>query len=372
MKRIICLAIAFVLLCSCATYAVNAEAEGASFPYKHLAVLKIGSSAEGSSINYFMVRPAVCYTSDSGITSGIMFDALIFASGSIPKTPVEAENFITALFYEGENLAAVNSAVEDLKSGGFVSADYKYPFFVELPYYYDAFEDGQERLSFCEYFVVTFSAVLKKSGLDNIAFAGISFGTEYDTVPDFRKNCASVIKERGLLSIAFSAIGSSDYVDACFAASTGFSSRLQLLKNADGIVVRLGGVPNDDNDKALGELKSELSSFEKSAYNQKAIVFEFNAFSDLYECAAALEEAVPNKTAREVYDLIAKTVTCDGKNDESGIEESSEASDDGQESGRTASGFEYLLYAVISLVSLACLVYVVYVLVKKGARRAER
>lgn len=372
MKRIICLAIAFLLLCSPVAFAVDAEAKETSFPYRHLAVLQLGSSAEGSSINYFLVRPVVCYTSESGVTSGTMFDAVIFASGSTPKTPVEAENFITELFFEGENLDAVNSAVDDLKSGGFVSADYKYPFFVELPYYYDVFADGDERLSFCEYFVITFSAVLKQSGLDNITFAGIAFGTEYDNVPDFRKNCATVVKGKGLLSIAFSAIGGSDYVDACFAASESISSRLQLAKSADGIVMRLKGVPDVYNDKALKELKNELSDFENTSFNQKPVAFEFNAFSDLYECAAALEEAVPNKTAREAYDLIAETINYDEAMDESSIEESSEASDVSEETGRTASGIEYLLYAVISLVALACFVYVVYILVKKGAGRAER
>lgn len=372
MKRIICLAIAFVMLCSPAVYAVDAEVEEASFPYRHLAVMEIGSSAEGSSINYFLVRPVICYTSESGATSGTMFDAVVFKSGSIPKTPVEAENFITALLSKGENLGAVNSAVEDLKSGGFVGNDYKYPFFVELPYYYDVFADEQERLSFCEYFVVTFSAVLKQAGLENIAFAGISFGTEYDAVPDFRKNCASIAKEKGLLTIAFSAIGGSAYVNACFAASEGLASRLQLAKSADGMVLRLKGVPNADNDEALTELKNELSSFEKTAYNQKPVAFEFSAFSDLYECAAALEETVPNKAAREAYDLIAEALTCDTEKDESSVEESSEASEASEETGRIASGIEYWLYAAISLTALACFVYVVYVLIKKGAGRTER
>lgn len=372
MKRIVCLAVALVLLCSPVAYAVDTESEETSFPYSHLAVLRLGSSAEGSIINYFVVRPVVCYTSESGVTSGTMFDAVVFATDSTPKTPVEAENFITALFSDGENLDAVNSAVGDLKSGGFVSADYKYPVFVELPYYYDVFADGDERLSFCEYFIITFSAVLKQSGLDNIAFAGISFGTEYDNVPDFRKNCASVVKEKGLLSIAFSAVGSSNYVDACFAASEGFSSRLQLAKNADGIVMRLNGVPDVNDDKVLMTLKNELSTFEKTAFNQMPVAFEFNAFSDLYECAAALEETVPNKNARDAYDLIAETLTCDKEKDESSLEESSEASDVSEESGRTANGIEYFLYAAISLVALACFVYVVYILVKKGVGRTER
>lgn len=372
MKRLLCLIlVVLILMCSSVSVAASNKAED-EFPFKRMAFLSVLSSAEGSYINHFVLRPVITYTDNSGSAKGALFDAVIFDCGITPKTPVEAENFIVSLFKEGINLSAAESVVADLKGGGYASKDYKYPIFVSLPYYYGAFETMEDRSIFCTYFIKTLCSVFDKAEFEHIYLAGISFSIDYDAVPDFRSECAKVVADAKLLSVAFTTIGGTITTDACFTANENLNRRFSLAESYTGATMRLNGVPSNDDAAPLTELEHDFSKFKASAIKSKPVVFTFNAFNDVYDCASALEETVPNKKARAAYDLISEIVEYDGHEPEAEVSEISEISDDVEENeGRIANGAEYWIYAAVALLSVACIAYVVFVLVKKGRNNVK-
>ena len=83
MKRVVCLFIICLLLCANSVNVFAADGKSENFPFRRIAVLSMSSSAEGSNINYFVVRPVICHTDNSGETDGTMFDAVVLDIGEV-------------------------------------------------------------------------------------------------------------------------------------------------------------------------------------------------------------------------------------------------------------------------------------------------
>lgn len=364
MKRFVGLLLVIIMIFGTGLNVFAGTGGNEVFPFRRIAMLNMSSSAEGSNINYFVIRPVIGHTDESGETDGTMFDAVILDIGYVPKTPVEAENFITALFAKGANLDAAESAVGDLKDGKYVADDYKYPIFISMPYFYPLFHTTEERNEFCTYFVITFLSVLKNHDFKNIYIAGISFGIEYDAVPDFRNDCAKVVKENGLLSIALTTVSGTVNTDACFAANENIGRRLSVAEGFTGATLKLEAVPSAGDDSALTKLRSDFDKFKNSVVKASPIVFTFNAFNDLYDCAAGLEEAIPNENAREAYDFISNVIDYTGAEEESSVTEvTSEHVDDVAVGKPITSNMWFWVVVVVTVAAAGCLIY--YLVIKR-------
>lgn len=370
MKRFVCLIIVCALLCVFSIGVFATDDTAGDFDFGRIALLSMTSSAEGSNINYFIMRPVICHTDAAGETDGTMFDSVILDIGFVPKTPVEAESFITSLFTKGANLDAIENVVADLKDGKFVPNDYKYPVFVSMPYFYGLFKTLEERNEFCNYFVITLLSVLKMHEFKNLYIAGFCFGIEYDAVPDFRSNCVTAAKENGFKTIALTTVSGVSDVDACFAANENIGRKLSLGEDYNGVTLKLAGVPSDKDSTPLDNLKNDFVRFKNSSIKNKAVVFTFSAFNDLYDCAAGLDETIPNEPARDAYNFVSDIVAYTGVEEESSdAEESIEISNDQSDSDITD---ETWFWVVIAVPTVAVISACVAVFVVKGKKNGKQ
>lgn len=367
MKRFIIFLLAAFLIVFVRTPSAAYEASEKAFDFRRIAVLDMSAASDdGAAVD---LGPAVCFKDENGGVCGAMFDALVFDAGFVPKTPVEAENFIRLLFEDTAAFAAAESAANDLRLSGKAENDRKYPIFVALPYFYGAFEDSDSRSEFCEYFVRTLIAVFNEKGFDNIYIAGISFGIEYDAVPDFRADCIKIVGGYNMLTLAFTTSSAAISCDACFTNNENFDRRLTLAESFTGPVLRFVGASSAEGGfpKAFDD---ELAGFKASSVNGGAAAVSFDGYDDFCGCAYGLVDGVPGADARGVYEDMAEFIGYSGEETSAEESDASEASEDTADAGkgRVAKGVEYWVYAAISVASVVCLAYVIAVLIKKGKK----
>lgn len=355
MKRILLIALVVFILCPVMSVHGTAQPITAG----RFALLETDSGALGSTVNYFSLRPVMQYADTAGVATDVMFNNVVFALKSPPSSAEKAEGFITELFKQGACLNAAEAVAAEMLEGGHIKD--KYPVYVGMPYVGGIFATEQERQEFCRYFVDTVLSLYTSKGYNSIYLAGVFFGVDYDAMPDLRTFCINYAAGKELLSVVATAIGGDINADKVFAYNRSINKQPLPTTEKHGYTLTLSGVPQEGDPAPYIELEVEYNTLKSKGAAGVPLLFRFDTFNTVYDCASAMENTVPNAKARAAYDLLKQAV--DNTYDKPAAEEST-ANDETK--GRVAKGVEYAVYAVLALIGTAGFVYLAYVLYKKG------
>ncbi|MBQ4648505.1 MAG: DUF4855 domain-containing protein [Clostridia bacterium] len=297
MKRIFG-ALAALLLLFGAFVTVSADTESA----RDLAVIKLGSAGEGSTVNYFVLRTVMGYCDEDGVCKGELFDGVVFEESQKTNTPEKAEVFIDELTLKGGALASAEQAARELEENGYLEKGQRYPVYVSFPNATDFFETEEEIKEFCAYFIDTLVFAFEFQEYEDICLKGMYFGDGYDENEKLRSFCISLAKEKGLECVAVTAEGHPIEADKVYASNKQFEDRFGAVEHG-GVVLPLDGVPTDEDNSSVKKLLEnaiEFSEFDGSA----PLLFTFEAFNNLYDCAIATAQDFPNENGRLAYDCV--------------------------------------------------------------------
>lgn len=359
MKRFL-FSVVFLLLFGLVDASAFAE-EVSTYTGGNLAVLQIGSAAEGSTVNYFFLRDVMAYRDIDGVYTSRMFDGIVFTEMDDVNTPERTESFISRL--ENENVfGAVDTAMGIFVEDGLCPADIRYPLYVSFPNpngYFSSLDSTEE---FCVYYIDTLCSVFSADKYEYAYLAGLYFDASYDTYPALRDFCIDLVKTKGLTSVAVTKNETELKADRVFA---------EQFCEGRGVMVEFGEVPNADNATAVDNLTELAKVLSDESYGGD-LLFVFDTFTSVYDCAAGLEEAVPNDNARRAYDDLK--LLLDGKYADAfsdalsgtssavaGNNESSSA----EQVGRTVTKVETYLCAALAVFAVVALFYIAYVLIKR-------
>ncbi len=345
MKRILVLFLAIIFMLPTVAYAEADENKNASL---RLALVEVDTGAVGSSVNYFVLRPLMEYDNREGIAEGTMFDGLVFSLKYAPANPSAAEDFIAALFKEGTCIPAADDVAGEMKADGFLAKEAKYPIYVDVTAIFAFFDNDAERKGFYEYYVDTLTGVFKSKAFENIKLKGVYFGSGYDSHPDLRSYCIAVAKEKGLESVASSLIGNVEDATS-FGANEKIKDQLAIKENVNGYTLLLDGVPDESHTSPYDKLSADYGELVKKDATLKLLV-RFKAFNDVYDCASAIENSVPNENGRKAYELLKAII--DGSVGENSVEEKT--------------GNRYGIVIAVSCLAVAMVTLLVYTLYRKG------
>lgn len=291
-------ALAALLLLLSAFVTASADAESV----RDLAVIKLGSAGEGSTVNYFVLRTVMGYCDEDGVCKGRLFDGVVFEEAQKTNTPEKAEAFIDELTLKGGALASADQAARELRENGYLEDGELYPVYVSLPYAKSFFETEKEIEDFCVYFIDTLVFAFEFQKYEDIYLKGMYFGDGYDENEKLRSFCISFAKEKGLECVAVTAEGHPIEAEKVYASNEGFEDRFGAVEHG-GVVLSFDGVPVTEDTasvKKLLENAIEFSEFDGSA----PLLFTFEAFNNLYDCAIATAQDLPNENARLAYDCV--------------------------------------------------------------------
>ena len=350
---------------------VTVSAADDDFPCDDLAVLQLGSAAEGSTINYFFLRDIMCYRNTEGMYVSELFNGIVITEMEGVDTPEEAEGFITRLDKEGV-FGAVDIAAGIFVEDGLYKSDKKYPVFIAFPNPSDYFNSVDETEGFCRYYIDTLCSVFAYDKFEYAYLAGVFFDDSYDSCHELRDFCIGLVKEKDMLTVATTCFDEAIGVDKLFASNKEDASRYNST-NSDGFVVYFDGVPSLDDPAYLIRLKEQAALLNDS--KDACLLFVFDTFSTVYDCAAALEETVPNVNGRNSYEVLRHFVNRDyNRIDSISIKyntadpvNNGAASDDLNE-GRTATAAERAVFAILSVLALAAFGYILYALIYRGKK----
>lgn len=298
MKRILVLLLAIIFMFSTPVFAEVEENSPIS-----LALVDVDTGAQGSSVNYFVLRPLMEYDNREGIAEGKMFGGIVFSLKYAPLSASAAEGFISTLLKKGTCIPAADDVAGEMKEDGFLAKDGKYPIYAAIPCVFSLFDSDAERRGFCEYYIDTLVGVFQGAELKNTELKGFYFSSDYDACPDLRSYCIAIAKEKGLSAIASSTVGNID--DAMvFAANEKVKDQLSLKTKVNGYTLHLDGVPNDNFTAPYDKLSSQYNELVKEKAEKSNLLVSFKAFNDVYDCASAIEDTVPNENARKTYELL--------------------------------------------------------------------
>lgn len=354
MKRIFIFVFVFTVLFSSVITVVSAEEEAKNAD--RFAVIDIDSGAIGSSINYFVLRPVMEYDDIEGVAEGTMFSGIIFSVSNQPENANKAEEIITILFKDGTCISAADTVAGEMKEDGFLAEESKYPVYVTVPYMDAVFNTEEEKTGFCKYYIDTLVSVFESKEYKNVALAGVYLSTYYDAAPSLRGFCINTAKEKGLLCVASSAIGGKIDGAKVFAANKKIEDQLAMDHEGKGYTLTLSGVPDDSSADPYNSLVSDYNALKAKGIGKADLMFKFRAYNDVYDCASAIENAVPNPKARSAYELLKEITDCSfDKNDAVFDEETS-----------WDAPWLYWGSAALAVVGTLGICYLVYALVKKG------
>lgn len=352
MKRIFVFVLMLITLFSVATSFASAEEDGEKG--ERFALLDIDSGASMGNVNYFVLRPVMEYDNREGIAVDTMFDGVIFSVNTPPVNGNDAENIISTLFKNGTCIHAAETVAGEMKEDGFLDKEFLYPIYVTVPYVGAAFGTTEEKEGFCEYYIDTLVSVFNGKNYKNIALVGIYLSVDYDADPTLRAFCVNKAGEKELVSLASTVVNSDIKGAKTFAANKKIKD--QLSSNAlNGYTLTLNGVPEDENTAPGDDLVSDYNALRYEKIGGADLIFKFRAYNDLYDCASAIENTVPNERAREAYDLVKEIIDCAFDEDFVPVEKPSSQSD-----------WLYYVGAVFALLGSAGILYVVYVFIRKG------
>lgn len=337
---------------SCFATVVNGEGEESVA--KRFAVVNIDSGAVGSSVNYFVLRPIMEYDNKEGVAVGTMFNSVVFATDALPQSGSEAESTISLLFKDGTCIPAADTVAGEMKDDGFLGKDEKYPLYVAVPFVGYAFQNAKDKSDFCRYYIDTLVGVFNSKKYGNVCLAGVYLCSRYDTDPTLRAACIEAAKEMGLLCIISTAVGCDIEGIKVFADNKKVSNQL-AMKNT-GYTLTLDGVPDDNSNAPYDDLLSDFDALKNQKIGSSDLLFKFRAYNDIYDCASAIENTVPNPNGRAAYDLIKEIIDCP-------FDQSSFVNKTEENTGNT---WFYITGTAVALVGTAGILYLVYVLVKKG------
>lgn len=355
MKKAFCVVLLLFVLTN--TYTVSATEENK--PGAAYALLELGSSSEGSIISYFMLQDVMGYRDEAGITHGILFDGIIFTEEKGTDTPEEAEEFLRQLV-EGGVFAAVEIVASVLVEDGIVEEGYKYPLYISFPNPSGYFETYDEAKGFCAYFLDTIYSAFSAKSFEHISLEGVYFDTSYSADSSIKGFCEELAGKKGLYTVSASIDGGAvdgDVVCDFREGDERFDTTL------GGTYVFLNGVPNGTNTEPLESL---IAQGIKVCENRslQTLIFTFDAYSTVYECAAAAQETVPNDNGRIAYECLNSIIQRDSAALEKARASIVEDDDTAQGKEKESRSVFYSFLALASVVAIAA-VYATYRKVKK-------
>ncbi len=303
MKKILCLILAFAFMLG--TVSVSADEEK-SLP-QYLALLQLGSAGEGSTLNYFVLRTVMQYCDTDGMCKGKLFDGVVFTQENKTDTAEEIMTFLDELATAGGVFKAADQAAKDLKDNGYMQNDDKYPIFVSFPCAGLFYDDLTEAKAFSEYFLQTLIYAFNKEEYANIVLSGLYFGNEYEGNASLRDHCIALADAQGLTTLFYTESSCNADADACYYGGGSFAERLE--NSSCGVVFELEGVPNAESVNPLKALIECIGRFKEC--KTKPVLFTFEAYNNLYDCAIALEGTEPNKNGRLTYECINSLICGD-------------------------------------------------------------
>ncbi len=351
MKKALLFIIALLFLLPFAVTGAYAEGEDVT----SFALVETDTGPIGGSVNYFVLRPLMEYDDEGGIARGKMFGSLIFSLKTPPDKAERAEAFITDLFKEGACISAADTVAEEMKADGILDKDGKYPIYVSLPYPGSAFDKEADREGFCKYFIDTLYGVFSSKNYAHISLDGIYLSDAYDAAPSLRSYCIRLASDKGLDCVAATAIGG--VKDArVIASSNGVDKQLEMKDGAKGYSLHLGGVPDDKDRAPYTKLMADYNILRSAKIGHSNLLFSFRSYNDVYDCASAMENTVPNPKGRSAYELLREIINCPF---------------DGSSAYITGDGglqWHYYTGAVFAVLGTAGIIYMIAALYRKGKR----
>lgn len=356
-----------VLLAVLALY-TSSVAFGAENVPDNMALLELGSAAEGSTLNYFVLRTVMGYCDTAGLCTDTMFEGVILLNAKSTDSPERVEAYLEELTGKNGVFSSAEQVANDLKENELMGEDKAFPLYAAFPNVSGFCNGEKERIDLCEYFIDTLVFAVEYRDYQSVYLAGIYFDESYDEDEGFRTECMALAEEKGLFTIAATAKGHAIEADFVYACNAEFSDRLGAVKDG-GVVVSLGGVPNDSDDSHLRALLSDgIQLCEFDGDTPKLFTFEAN--NNLYDCAISIEQNVPNKNGRLAYDCIKSYIDGDFealRNVYDGLLKTDDGTED-KNGGGEDKGLPNEVIAAIA-VCVAGLICIAYILYRKAKRQ---
>jgi len=191
---------------------------------------------------------------------------------------------------------------------------------------------------------------VESANYNHIALAGVYFDDSYSGNLSFKNYCMSLVKAKGLLVIESTSGDKDALADRAYSC---YGSKA----DAEGTELYLSGVPTVDDGRALVDFLDQVYA----APQGKSMLYTFEAFNNLYDCAIALEQNEPNTNARQTYDCIKSVIKGDTEATRQVYDDLKKAADSqngNEEKGRTNIGI--IICAIIIALGLAYLVFTLY------------
>ncbi len=362
MYRLFSVLLAAVLLIG--GFTVSA-AEASIIP-EDMALLQLGSAAEGSTLNYFVLRSVLQYCDDEGLMVGELFQGTVFSEPKDTNSKEKVMAFLDALTLESGVFSSAEIIVGDLKADKHYPQEHKYPLFVSFPNVSMFLNEQADIEEFCQYYIDTMVFAVNSKEYSHVNLAGVYFDSSYDGNESFRHYCMQLAKERGLVTIASTKGGEQIEADVIYAAQGDFTERIDA-SNCNGIELPFDGVPTNDD-------ASHLSAFLDKAFAletcEKRLLFTFEAYNNIYDCAIALSQDEPNKNGRLAYECINNLLNDDYDTlrevnnalDKENDKKPNSANKNGDDNKLT------LDIVIPVIIFIVCVLGIIYILVRKAKK----
>lgn len=345
MVRLLCVLLAVILLMGGVSVSATEDIP------KNMALLELGSAAEGSTLNYYVLRAVVQYCDAEGICNGKLFDGLVFAQPKNTDSREEVQAFMDELTQSSGVFSVVEQLVIDLKDGGFLDKSYIYPLFVAFPNVSTFALEDREKEEFCRYYADTLFYAVEIAKYKHIALAGVYFDDSYSGNRSFKNYCMSLVKEKGLLVVESTSSEKDALSDRAYSC---YGSNL----TQGGAEVYFAGVPTAEDGSVLADFLRQVYAIPQ----EKPLLFTFEAFNNLYDCASALSQNEPNENGRQAYECINSILSGD-------YDKTREVYGKFTVNTSTDENDKLPISIIVCIaICVAGLLYIVYILVKKGKK----
>ncbi len=355
MHRLLSVLLAFLLVFGGITVAAEEDIP------KAMALLELGSAAEGSTLNYYSLRVVMHYCNAEGICAGQMFEGVVIAHPKSTDSREKADAYLSEVAGASGVFSLAEQLAAELVENGFADESFVYPVFVSFPNAGGFDVSDAEKEEFCNYYIDSLVFAFESANYSRIMLAGVYFDDSYSGNISLKNYCMSLVKAKGLLVIE-STSGDKDVLSdrsySCYGSTVA----------GDGAELYFGGVPATDDGSLLINFLDQVYAIPKD----KSVLYTFEAFNNLYDCAIALEQNEPNSNARQAYECINSILKGDTDATRGIYESLKAAAAAGDSAGGKGKNKTDIGIAVCAVIIALGLVYLIFTLVGKDKLNGRR
>ncbi len=329
-----------------------------------MALLELGSAAEGSTLNYYTLRVVMQYCNAEGVCVGTMFDGVVLSHPRNTDSREKADTYLSEVAGASGIFSVAEQLAAELAEGGFTDEAYVYPFFVSFPNASGFDISDAEKEEFCNYYIDSLVLAVESENYSHIALVGVYFDDSYSGNLSFKNYCMSLVKAKGLLVIESTSGDKDALADRAYSCYGGKAV-------AEGAELYLSGVPTAEDGRVLVNFLDQVYAVPQG----KSVLYTFEAFNNLYDCAIALDQNEPNSNARQTYDCIKSVLKGDTEATRQvydALKKAAENKNSNSDEEKSKTDIGIIICAIIIALGLAYLIFTLFGKDRLNGRRRKK